>query len=367
MVKIIDRYLVRSFLLPLAYCLLAVQILFIAYDLSDKLKDFFDANVPPDMIVRYYLYNVPIVFSMLAPFAILLALLYCLGNLSRNNEIIAMRASGIALFRIVRPYLVLGFILYVVTLVASEAFVPTSKRLAAKIVKQPSSVRVALVAQSDGSLISFVNAQDDRSWAMAALDPESNTVNGVTVTSYTHSQTMRKSSTLEASSGEFVPGFGWWFYDVTLIRYAPDGTARPAAKFRKCAMRYFTETPADMLAAQPGDVEMMTFFEILKAMRHLSIKSDFFKKLSMELQRRIAGPAACFVFVLLAAPFGIHHTRAGMVKGVITSIMLCLGYYVIAAFFINLGQKGLMLPIIAAWLPNVACTGIGIYLLRQMR
>jgi len=94
----------------------------------------------------------------------------------------------------------------------------------------------------------------------------------------------------------------------------------------------------------------------------------------METNKRVATPLACFVFVLLAAPFGIFHTRAGMIKGVITSILLCLTYYLIAALFISLGEKGaatpqlgFYFPIIAAWLPNVAFISLGFYLLHRMR
>ena len=87
----------------------------------------------------------------------------------------------------------------------------------------------------------------------------------------------------------------------------------------------------------------------------------------MNVVQRFATPAACFVFILLAAPFGIFHTRAGMIKGVITSILLCLGYYLIEALFINLGDKGYMNPFLAAWTPVVIFTSVGFYLLYRMR
>ena len=365
MLLLIDRYLIRSFLLPLVYCLLAFLILFIAYDLTDHIGYFYDRNIAPETVVRYYLYMVPIVLSQSMPFGILLALLYCLGNLSRNNEIIAMRASGITLFRIVQPYLVIGILMYGCTFVLSEMFVPEARRLSGQIVETPTSFRSALEAKGVAKLLTFVNASDDRSWTVRQLSVMSNLAENVEITTFAHSRN-RKTSRIEARTAEYTPGLGWCFYDVTLIRYLPDGTATPARKFRKLLMRSFRETPHDIASTQ-NDPEVMTFRELIRGVRFTSEDSDFVMKLNMERHRRIAGPAACFVFVLLAVPFGVFHTRAGMIKGVITSILLCLGYYLIASFFISLGQKGMVLPVLAAWLPNVLFFGVGAALVTRMR
>ncbi len=367
MIKLIDRYLIKSFLLPLFYCLAAFIILFIAYDMSDRLKDFFDNSIPPAVVMKYYIYQVPIILSLTVPFAILLALLYCLGNASRNNEIIAMRTSGIALFRIIRPFLVIGILLYATTFTLSEVFVPKARQLASKIVETPSSIQNALKKSGSSTATVFINIQDYRLWYIEKLDIISNTVEKIKITEFTHSGKKRIKRTIEAKSGEFVDGFGWWLYDVTTIRFYPDGSPYPAKKIRKKSFPYYTETPRDIASAKHGNPEMMNIIDIFRTMQHINEDSDYYKKLRMNVVQRFATPAACFVFILLAAPFGIFHTRAGMIKGVITSILLCLGYYLIEALFINLGDKGYMNPFLAAWTPVVIFTSVGFYLLYRMR
>jgi LPS export ABC transporter permease LptG len=367
MLKLIDRYLARSFLQPMVYCLLAFIILFVAYDLSDRLDDFMNKQVPTNLIVKYYLYNVPIVVSKTTPFATLLALLYCLGNLSRTNEIIAMRASGIALFRIIQPYLILGVVMYVVTLALSETYVPRARRLAAKIVPVPTTIQSAMAYHQDSETITFYNSNDDRKWHVGAHDASSSIFFNVSVIQYTHSQEQSKTRRLDAREAEFVPGFGWWFYQVTTINYDRDGTPYPARSTAKLPLPYYQETPADILSAQRTHPEMMTLMEMVRIMRHINPDSGTYKKLRMERVRRFAEPAACFVFVLLAAPFGVFHTRAGMVKGVLTSITLCLFYYIVAALFIQLGNDGHIYPLIAAWIPGVTFTAVGAWLLYRMR
>lgn len=367
MIKLIDRYLIKSFLLPLVYCLLAFIILFIAYDMSDRLKDFFDNSIPPEVVAKYYIYQIPIILSLTVPFAILLALLYCLGNASRNNEIIAMRTSGIALFRIIRPFLIIGVLLYFITFTLSEVFVPKARQLASKIVETPSSIQNALEKAGSSTATVFINIHDNRLWYIEKLDLKSNKVKNVKITEFTHSGKRRVKRTIEAKSGEYVDGYGWWLYDVTTIRFYPDGSPYPARKIKKKSFPYYDETPKDIASAKHGNPEMMNIIDIFRTMHHIDEKSDYYKKLRMNVIQRFATPAACFVFILLAAPFGIFHTRAGMIKGVITSILLCLGYYLIEALFINLGDKGYVNPHFAAWLPVVIFTAIGSYLLYRMR
>lgn len=363
MIKLIDRYLIRTFLQPLVYCVLAFIILFLAYDLSTHLDSFFDREIPIPDICRYYLYQIPIVFSLIMPFTTLLALLYCLGNLSRTNEIIAMRASGIALFRIIRSYLVMGFIMFLITFTLSEAFVPRARRLSAEIMPKTSNLE-AIFSSSDMKARIFYNAKDDRQWVVRDV---SNTFMNVTITQYTHSREQRKRTTLEAREAEFIPGFGWWFYDVIEIWYFADGTPQPARRYKKKHMPNYDETPGDILSAQHSRVSMMDYFDIIRAIKHTEPRTDYSRELRMELQSRLATPFACFVFVLLAAPFGIFHTRAGMMKGVLTSIALCLFYYVVGAYLINLGREGIIIPILAAWVANIVFIIIGGYLLYRMR
>lgn len=362
--KLIDKYLSKSFFVPLLYCLMAFIIMFIAYRLMNELESFVERGIPTGKIVLYYLYSVPVIFSLCAPFATLLALLYCLGLLSHSNEIIAMRASGIALFRIVRPYIIIGFFLAILTFVLSEAFVPSAKKLSKEVVTA-TSIQEALAAQSKSDLYVFNNSPDSRQWDARGKIAESNMLVDVTVTQYSHARNMQKKYILEADKAEYIEGFGWIFYDVTMRRFYHGRTPYPAQEFNKYPVTYFTEKPDDIKPVY--EIEMLNVLEIGREMQHINRESNYYKKLRMEQMKRISAPMACFVFVLLAAPFGISHTRAGMIKGVITSILLCLSYYLIAALLATLGKEGTLSPIIAAWTPVIVFTCVGFYLLHRMR
>jgi lipopolysaccharide export system permease protein len=304
---------------------------------------------------------------MTMPFATLLAMLYCLGNMSRNNEIIAMRASGIPLFRIIRSYLIMGVAMYLFTLWLNEQFVPQARRLASQIMFKPAGVNMAFAARSSSDVLGYSNVQENRQWTAHNLDLVSNTMRNVTVTHLSRSADQHKLRSIVADRAEYVDGYGWFFYDVKFIRYAADGSPTLVQRVPKFTNASYKETPKDIASAQQPESDMMTFGEISRQMRSIDKKSDAYLKLRMERHKRIAMPAICIVFVLQAAPFGIFHTRAGMIKGVTISIGLCLVYYFVAAAFIGLGQKEMMPMVLAAWLPNIGFSLLGVHLLYRMR
>ncbi len=107
--KLIDKYILRSLFVPTAYCLLTFCMLFVLFDLFDHLSDFIDAQTPFLQIVRYYFYILPAMLVFIVPISLLLGLLYGLWQLSKNNELTAMRASGVSLMRLTIPIMLAGW------------------------------------------------------------------------------------------------------------------------------------------------------------------------------------------------------------------------------------------------------------------
>ena len=110
--RLLDRYLLRELLLPLAYCLLGFLISFIAFDLFSSLAEFQKNNLTAGDILEYYLDRTPefLVTSFVVPMSLLLALLYALTNHARHHELTAMRAAAIPLWRMTLPYFVVGLL-----------------------------------------------------------------------------------------------------------------------------------------------------------------------------------------------------------------------------------------------------------------
>ena len=97
--KLVDKYLLRSLAVPLVYCLLGFCLIYVIYDLFDNLPDFIDAATPLPEVLRFYALLMPSVLIIIAPISLLLAVLYSLSSLTKNNELTAMRAMPPSLVR----------------------------------------------------------------------------------------------------------------------------------------------------------------------------------------------------------------------------------------------------------------------------
>jgi hypothetical protein len=98
-VRLLDRYILRNFLQIYSYCIAAFLSIWLIYDVSDNLSTFLDAHMSLTHVLNYYLTQLPAIMVVLLPVSLLLALLFCLGRMSRANEIVSMLTAGVSLPR----------------------------------------------------------------------------------------------------------------------------------------------------------------------------------------------------------------------------------------------------------------------------
>ena len=126
--SVTSRYLVRECLGVLMPVVLAFLILYLIVDFFDRLDLLLKNHATPISAVRYFVFKIPLIITQIMPPAVLAAMLLSLGMLSRRNEIIALRASGVSLLQTAFPLLVLAAALSVGTLLWNEAVVPYCTR-----------------------------------------------------------------------------------------------------------------------------------------------------------------------------------------------------------------------------------------------
>ena len=143
--RLLDRYLFRELLSPLAYCLGGILLLGNCFTLFGDLEKLQERKLHFLDVVEYSAAITPEFLVLVLPITLLLALLYALTNHSRSNELTAMRAAGISLGRICAPYFVVGAILSAGLFVANEWVVPRSsawaERIKSRYVRKPGDIR----------------------------------------------------------------------------------------------------------------------------------------------------------------------------------------------------------------------------------
>src|SRR5215204_1997897 len=134
--RLIDRYLLREFLVPFFYCLSGFFIFWVTFDLLTQLDLFQRSKLSAGDVVKYYVVKSPDLLNVVMPVALLLALLYTLANHARHNELTAIRAAGVGLWRLALPYFAVGFVVALFMFALNELWLPDSVAAAERLLNR---------------------------------------------------------------------------------------------------------------------------------------------------------------------------------------------------------------------------------------
>lgn len=361
---LIDRYLLRQVLVPLGYCLCAFVLLYIVYDLFDNLSDFIHADTPLLQVVRFYIFLLPSVSILIVPISILLAVLFGLSQLTKNNEVTAMRASGLSLYRLLVPIVWIGIAAAIGTAILHETLGPWSAYWCHQFVqsqKHKDAVDVDVVLDHPHRNVPqrrnwFITEFNSSTYAMKQVEVMQERIDGSSDTRY------------RAASAKWLDG-KWWFEDVEIQQF--DETSNPVGPPRReglLEMTRLTETPRDFLNEIRYSPDFLSCRELWRFVKtHPKLSRRVRARYLVDLNYRLAIPWTCVVVTLLGIPFGAQTGRKGAFAGVLLSISMFFGLYTLISVCLALGKQQQITPFFAGWTPNLIFLALGIVLLYRMR
>jgi len=374
--RLLDRYLLRELLVPLGYCLCGFLIFWITSDLFVKLGDFQRQGLGARDIAEYYLVILPEFLTLVLPIALLLALLYALTNHARHQEITAIRAAGVSLWRMSLPYLAVGLLASLGLFAANEFWVPATADRANAILKRHQAPDPHAPGRNEYRNLCFDNMRDGRRWRIGVYNSQTGEM-FEPIVSWT---VQDGSKPWQLYAERAVPTNGTWtFYNVREFREIgqTDLPPVPFAQTNELAMPEFTETPEEinseikisaslsLHAARKADVPILELLHYLRL--HPNPSPSDAAWLHTKLQGRLAAPWTCLVVVLIAIPFGAAAGRRNVYVGVASSIVICFVYFVLLQVGLALGTSGSLPPWVAAWFPNISFGLTGLWFTARVR
>ncbi|MGA0332851.1 MAG: LptF/LptG family permease [Kiritimatiellia bacterium] len=359
--RILDKYLLKTFLMPWLSCLIGFTFLFVIVDLVESINKFVDAEVPLTSVLYYYLRFIPSIWIYIGPITLLLGLLYALYQLTRNNEVIAMRASGISLNRILFPFILLGIAMSLVTLHVSRTVAPNNLAWTSQFLVKLASPDADTLTQ-----LRFKEQTSNRTWDIERMDLDTMVLHGITLNKR-NPETDNLEYVLKAEQAEWADIY-WVFKNVAIQSYNEDGWMMgPVAQYSTLLKQEITESP-ERIIRENKKFEFLTSKEMKTYLRETgSISPRTEANLRTQLQMRIAHPWLCLITMLMAVPFGTQTARKGVFTGVFLCLVMFFGLYFMMNLFKALGLGMKVAPWIAGWTPTVVFGALGIYLLRKLR
>ena len=360
--KIIDRYMVRGFLSPFVWCLFIFTIMAIIIDIFSFIEDIVKFKIPASSLAAFYIYYSPTIILQVTPMAVLLSTIFILSNLNKNNEITAMKSSGISLWRVMSPLVILGLIISIASFIVSDRVIPISSKVSNMIRRDelekekrknnPQKVIENVAVYGAGNRIVFARL----------YDTEKKLLTDVIV--HEHDISENLVSKITAQSGVWT-GDSWKFYKVIMWKIDNTGKILSEPTFYAEKIIPLKERPRDF-AYKEWHSEYMSYAELknyIKNFRGASTK--FVRGLTVDLHQKISFSVISLVIILIGAPFALITTRGGVMIGVGMSIAIGLLYYACLAISIAFGKAGILPPIASAWLGNMVFAIIGIYLINK--
>jgi lipopolysaccharide export system permease protein len=368
---LIDRYVLKEWAECFALTLGVIVGILILQNMYDSLPELLEIDASVSEVVYYYVLALPAYLPAILPIAFLVSLLFSLGTLHSNNEVIAMRASGASLFRISRSLWGAGLVLSAVLFYLTASLVPLSVERARTFIEnlEYASVGEAKESKQLGLVynLGFDNRKDGRLWFMNRFSERAWLGLGVNV--HTRGAEGQELNRISASEAYFDDTQGHWVFlnGRELLLDPETGDPMRSIPFKEKTFEAFHEDPSLMLALHK-DPKALSLFELRRIIETVPpeenpvVHAYLVRYLSL-----LAAPFSCLVVVGLAVPFAVSGVRTNPMVG----ISKCMGYFFVFYLLISiatiLGERQMIPALLAAWLPNLVMFGAAGWLFRQAR
>ncbi|MFC1538265.1 LptF/LptG family permease [Candidatus Latescibacterota bacterium] len=365
--RILSKYLLKEFFSFLVYSILAFLAIFILVDVVENLDSLINNRVGFNIIILYYLFSLPYIIILTIPISMLLTTMFSLGRLVGDNEITALKSSGISLYRILLPLYVFAFFIGLVVMGLTEYVVPMTNRYCEDIQREGRNFRITLSRNREMDRAHIFLANRDKSIIYAHnYNSEKKTAQGIFIIgaedSLKNSENDRGyvgiSKRIDARNMFYSEGV-WNLVSVEIRTFEKDGES----------VEVFKTLPAPFITVEPSDFarieiepEEMNYFDLRKYIKEIKFKGGDASEWLVDLYLKISFPFVSFVIVFFGAPMVAGSTQRGKAASFGIALVICFIYYSLINASQILGRNGSIDPIIAAWFPNGLFFTIGLFM-----
>jgi lipopolysaccharide export system permease protein len=358
---ILDRYMLSELAGPFVFGLAAFMLIFAATELINIAKIVSNEHAPLWAALLVFAWSLPGDVVLVIPMALLLGTLLAVQRLSGESEITAMKAAGITFARIVAPLLAVGLVMSGVTYAIQERLVPYSNDQLTAI--EDTVINHVSAFNRDLTVSAPLPGGGRQVTIATAYEPHSRALLHVTLIQYDNRNDARQ--VIFADRAEFSAD-RWTLQNASLYRFNPDGTTLSEPNVPQQEVE-IGEKPTDLMKRMSNDdPENMSRAEIAEVVRSGQLTQNEYRKYVTTYQEKLARPFACFVFILIAIPFGLRSMRSSgsASLGFGLSLAIVFVYYVVMTVCSFAAQAFVGFAALWAWVPNILFTAIGLIRLR---
>ncbi len=360
---LLDSYVVLEFLKTFALVLTTFVLLMLLFTFFELLGDII-RNRSPFVVVGEYLLNLtPSMVYLIAPLSVLIAVLVVFGGLNRSNELTAMKATGISLYRVVVPILAIASVLAVSLFLFEETYIPGANRrqeaLRASIKGRPAQT----FQRPDEKWMFGMEKPGEPShiFYYQFFDPDHDRFANISVFTF-RPGTFQLEKRLFAASASWDEARNAWVFRNGWERTFAGDEIQSYSNFTKNTLPDLAESP-QYFKRDPRLSSEMSFGELRRYIHDLRRSGFDTMRLRVQLNHKLAYPAVTLIMAVLAVPFALSMGRSGSLAGIGIAIGVAIAYWVVSSTLEAMGDVNMLPAVLAAWSPDLLFALVGSYLL----
>ena len=360
----LDRYVLREILGPLGLGFLVYTFILLLQFLFTSAEMIIRRGLPAPVVGRLVLYSLPNIVVLTIPMALLLGVLVGIGRLASDSELVAMRSTGMSIYRLLRPVLLLSAVLTLVNGLLMIYLLPQGNRAVSRLYLD---ILTRTVAQQVEPRV-FYNEWQGKVLYIFESSPRNEDWKGVFLADAVPSERQegivaRRGKLLVEDAGERVVlqlsdaiKHSFDFHSPKRYETSRHETLRIVLRDR------FLSTEKARIASRRGPREL-ELGELRKLARDISATPEQRRIARVGVHKMFAIPAACLVMGLLSLPLGFTNRHGGKSSGFAISIGVIVAYFVLISQGEDAARLGKLSPGLAMWLPDLILLAIGLVLL----
>jgi len=361
--RILDEYVVREFLFMFGLVLTGFVLLMLVFTVFELIGDILRNHISLTIVGQYLINLTPSMLYQIAPLAVLIAVLVTLGVLNRNSEIIAMKATGISLYRLVVPIIAISGILAVALFAFDEFYLPQANQRqdALRSVIKGKPPQTFLHPEQQWMFGQPRANEPGRIFYYQFFDPDRDEFANLSVFEFNPS-TFAITRRIFAQRVYWDPATESWQFENGWVRDIQGESTKDYREFKYTAFSEIHEDP-NYFKKEEKQAQEMNFGQLKRYIADLRQSGFDTMRLRIALWHKLAYPLIAVIMAVLAIPFALSMGRRGSLTGIAVAIAVALAYFVVDQTLGALGNVNYLPAAMAAWSSDILFGLIGGYLL----
>ena len=359
---ILDRYLIRSFLGNVLLVLAGFIVLLLVFTFFELIGDIIRNRIPLVTVGQYLINVTPFMVYKIMPLCVLIAVLVTFGGMQKSNELTAMMATGISVYRATLPVLLMSAMIAGGLFLMEQTYLPYANT-------RQDALRNTIKGKPPQTFLrpdrKWIFGQNDTIYYYEHFDTDQDTFLGLTAFQF-DPKTFTITRRVYAQRAHWETEIGKWIFERGWSREFKVNEVQNFQPFEVATFAEYAEPP-NYFKKEVKQSHEMNYQELSRYISDLKQSGFDVVRLRVQLYEKISYPIICFIMTVLALPFSLMSGRRSTLTGVAIALGIFIIYYITGSLSEAVGNVNQLPAALAAWAPDLIFGLAGGYLYFRIR